>query len=151
MKKVRVLLSASMIAMMGLATFTMTSCSSDEKVCDVGYEGKDCKTLSRDKFIGDWKGTEECEIGSDEYTISIAPSTGSEVKIIYKNVYNQDFTATGTMTGVNGFSFDGSASGGVTFTGIGTFDPTTNRLTVEYSVSTSGVLTNSCTFKGTKL
>lgn len=151
MKKARLILSASMFALMGMSAITFSSCSKDEKVCEAGYEGKDCKTLSRDKFIGSWKGAEECTIGTDNYTISITAATGSEVKIIYSNVYNQDFTATGTMTGPNGFSFNGDASGGVTFSGTATHDAGTGRLTVNYSVETGGVTTNTCTFTGTKL
>lgn len=153
MKKARLILAASLLTIGGFATVTMSSCSSDDKVCNTGYEGDDCKTLSRAKFIGQWQGDEVCTVGTDNYTITITASSESEIKIVYSNVYNDpsNYTAVGTMTGPNGYSFSGTAANGVTFSGTGTYDSGTGRMIVNYKVETAGVLTNTCTFTGTKL
>lgn len=152
MKKVRLILSASMLTIAGFtAMTTMTSCGDDEKVCNTGYEGSDCKTLSRDKFIGQWSGTEDCTIGDDSYTITLSASSTNEISLVYTNVYNDNYTATGTMTGTNGFTFSGTAAGGVTFSGNATLTPGTGILEVKYKVMTGAVETNACTFTGTKL
>lgn len=153
MKKARLILSASLLTLGAFSTVTFTSCSKDE-TCNVGYEGDDCKTLSRAKFIGQWHGTEVCTQGDDEYNIVISAGSSSDVSIVYNNVYNQQFTATGTMTGTHGFSFSGNGigtgGGNVTFSGTASLDQSTGKLTVTYTVQ-SGIGSNSCTFTGTKL
>ncbi|MFT4062265.1 MAG: hypothetical protein QM642_07915 [Edaphocola sp.] len=153
MKKARLILSASMLAAAGFTAATFTSCTKEE-TCNVGYEGDDCKTLSRDKFIGQWKGTEECTLGTDDYSITITASSTSEVGVVLNNIYNQSFVGTGTMTGTNGFSFSGqgtgSGGGTVTFSGTATLNSTTGQLSVVYEI-TSTAATNSCEFTGTKL
>jgi len=151
MKKARLILSASLLTIGAFSAVTFSSCSKDDVTCNVGYEGEDCKTLSRDKFIGSWKGTEDCTIGDDNYNIGIAASSNNEITIIYTNVYNDNYTATGTMTGTNGFTFSGTAAGGVTFNGTATLNSSTGMLTVSYKVFTGTTETNACTFNGTKL
>jgi hypothetical protein len=154
MKKTRLFLTASLLTVAAFGTLTMTSCSDDDKICNVGYEGDDCKTLSRDKFLGQWQGTEQCTIGSDEYTITLSASSTSEIKLIYTNVYNQAFTATGEMTGTHGFTFSGTAagtSGTVNFSGNVSLDQSTGKLTSTYMIKDGVNPDNSCTFTGTKL
>jgi hypothetical protein len=154
MRKARLILSASLLTIGTFSAVTFSSCSKDDKICNVGYEGTDCKTQSRAKFVGMWKGTEACTLGTDEYTITITASSSSEVQIVYSNVYNQNFTATGTMTGTNGFSFSGNGigtgGGTVTFSGTGALNSSTGVLKIDYTVS-SAASNNSCTFTGTKL
>lgn len=151
MKKARLILTASLLTIGAFSAVTFTSCSKDDEVCPTGYEGSDCKTLSRTKFIGSWKGSEQCSTGDDNYTIVISAGSGSELSIIYNNVYNQQFTATGNITGTNGFTFEGTGAGGVTFSGTGTLNTGTGQLAVTYTIYTGSILTNSCTFTGTKL
>jgi hypothetical protein len=151
MRKARLILSASLLTIGTFSAVTFSSCSKDDKICNVGYEGEDCKTLSRTKFVGKWGGTELCTIGDDTYTIEIAAGSGSDLTLVYTNVYNDNYTATGTITGTNGFSFSGTAAGGVTFSGTATYENGTGRLVVVYKVMTGSVETNSCTFTGTKL
>lgn len=151
MKKARLILSASMLSIAAFSAVTFSSCSKDDEICPVGYEGDDCKTLSRAKFIGNWSGTEDCTIGDDSYSIEIVASSASEIQVTYKNLYNDGYTATGTMTGTNGFSFTGTAAGGVTFSGTAELNEATGKLTVDYKVMTGTVETNACTFTGTKL
>jgi hypothetical protein len=153
MKKARLILTASLLTIGTFSAITFSSCSKDDKVCNVGYEGTDCKTLSRTKFVGTWQGSESCTVGTDNYTIQLSAGSGSEITLIYTNVYNQNFTASGTMTGTNGFSFSGNGigtgGGSVTFSGTGALDSSTGVLTVNYTIT--GTTSNTCTFTGTKL
>lgn len=151
MKKARLILSASMLSIAAFSAVTFSSCSKDDEICPVGKEGDDCETLSRVKFIGDWDGTEDCTIGDDAYTIEIRESSSSDIQVVYRNVYNAGYTATGTMTGTNGFSFSGTSAGGVTFSGTAELNSATGKLSVDYKVMTGTVETNACTFTGTKL
>lgn len=148
MKKSRLLLSIGLLAFAGAST-TLTSCG-DEEVCPVGYEGKDCKDLSRAKFIGSWKGKEDCTVSTslDEYTVAITASGSSEIQVVLGNIYNESFTGTGTMTAENKFTFSGSESG-TTFNGTGTLNAA-GDVVLDYSIS-NGSVSNSCVFTGSKL
>jgi hypothetical protein len=153
MKKTKLLLAASLLSIGAFTTTVMTSCSKDDKTCNLGYEGSDCKTLSRDKFIGQWKGHEACTLGTDDYTITISPSSTGDLNLVYTNVYNQSFVASGTITGPYGFSFSGTGAvtgGTATFSGNVSLDPSTGVLTSTYNIE-SPASSNACTFTGTKL
>jgi len=149
MKKSRLLLSIGLLAFAGLST-TLTSCGDDDEVCPVGYEGKDCKDLSRDKFLGKWGGSETCTVGTDNYTVNITASGSSEIKIVLSNIYNEGFEATGTMSSTDKFDFSGSSTSGttVTYSGTGRLNAE-GELVLKYDIS--GAAVNSCEFTGEKL
>ena len=119
------------------------TCISGSCSCPSGYEGNQCETQSRDKFIGTYTGTETCTIGTDNYTITLAPNSDG-IKLTMTNLYNDNITAICTMTGTNTFTFNGTQSG-ATYTGTGSLAG--NSLTVDYTIS-DGTLSNSCTFIG---
>jgi len=123
------------------------TCNEDDGscACPTGYEGDLCQTLSRDKFIGTYSGTEQCSQGNDAYTITIATNS-DQLRLTLTNLYNQNFTAIATVTGTNTFSFTGSQAS-TNFNGTGTL--TNNQLSVTYTISI-GTLSNTCTFTGTK-
>jgi hypothetical protein len=121
------------------------TCVSGTCSCPVGYEGVSCDTKTRDKFVGTYIGQETCTIGSDNYTITITTNS-NDVMVTLTNLYNQGFTAIGTVTGANTFSLSGS-QGTTSYTGTGTL--ATNQLTLQYSIS-SPAATNTCTFVGNK-
>ncbi len=63
-------------------------CNSGGCICPSGYQGSNCETLSRNKFLGNWsvfeKGT---RTESAQYPITI--ETGKEITdVIIKNYYN---------------------------------------------------------------
>lgn len=144
MKKARLILSASLLTVATFTAITFSSCSKDE-VCPVGYTGEDCKVLVRDQFIGTYVGTEQCTTGDDSYTVTIVANSDN-VKVTMTNIYNDNYTAIGTVTGDNTISFNGSQSG-ATFSGTGTI--TGSQLKLNYTIS-DGVLTNTCEFIGNK-
>ncbi len=143
MKKVRVISTAAMLALLSVGTMTFMSC---DKECEIGYEGSNCKTLSREKFVGTWNGTEACTTGNDTYQLTIT-AAGDDIKLNYSNLYNENYSGQGTMTGTNTFSFSGE-NGGATWSGTGSIDGS-GRLTVTYQIG-NGAISNSCTFTGTK-
>lgn len=59
--------------------------------CDPGYEGTDCNTETRAKFLGEYTGPESCTIGTDNYKIKVLSNIG-----IVTNVYLMDLFAPGT-------------------------------------------------------
>jgi len=146
MKKARLILSASILA---LASMTLVSCEKDDKGCDVGYEGSDCKTLSRDKFVGTWKLDENCTTGTDDYSLTITTGSNGDLSLIMTNLYGDNYTASATVTGNNSIRFSGTASGNVSFNGTGIYENGGN-LTINYTISDPS-MTNSCTATGVKL
>lgn len=121
------------------------TCNEGNCVCPTGYEGTNCETKSRDKFIGTYVGNEICTVGTDNYTMMLAANSDA-LKLTMTNLYNDNITATCTMAATDSFSFSGS-QGGATFSGTGRLS--VNTLTVRYTL-TNGAVTNSCVFTGSK-
>jgi hypothetical protein len=121
------------------------SCNEGVCSCPTGYEGANCETLSRAKFVGTYAGTEICSQGTDNYSITLAANSDA-LKLTYTNLYNENFTAICTIAATDSFTFAGS-QGTATFSGSGRLS--TNTLTVHYTITNSGT-TNSCVFTGNK-
>lgn len=162
MKSIRNAALTALLTIGAFSAITYTSCNKDECkdvvcqnggtcvsgtcTCPTGYEGTNCETLSRDKFVGKYVGTEICTIGTDSYTMELSKNSDN-LKITLTNLYNQAFTAICNMTSKTTFSFSGT-QGSATFSGTGELTGTSN-LKVTYTITT-GVTTNSCTFNGAK-
>jgi hypothetical protein len=139
--------SCSKDACKGVTCQNGGTCSGGNCTCTTGYEGTNCETLSRDKFVGTYTGSEICSIGTDNYTIALTASSNN-LQLTYTNLYNQGFTATCNMAATDSFTFAGSdAVSGATYSGSGRL--VTNTITVHYSI-VNGTTSNSCIFTGTK-
>lgn len=139
MKKTRLMLTMGMLAFAGLTT-TLVSCSSDgNEPCPVGYEGADCKTLSRDKFLGNWNGEDICTSGPYEIELEILAATDS-VKALVKNPggFGTSVTITGAITDPSTLSFTNQDVGGErTLNGKMTINGSHTALTFSYEVEDS--------------
>lgn len=127
------------------------TCSAGICTCATGYEGTNCETKSRDKFVGTYAGTEICTTGNDAYSVIISANSDA-IKLTMTGLYNDPtapYTAICTMTSATAFTFSGSssASTSIIFSGTGTL--ASNTVTIKYTV-TNGATSNSCTFTGTK-
>jgi hypothetical protein len=135
------------------ATF-LSSCKDKIKSCATGYEGSDCKTLTRSKFIGQWKGNEQCNSDEQDYIISITTNNSNDLTINYTNINNKSFVATGKVTNTNEIHLDGSATGTgggkITFSGSAVLDETDGTITVNYLIS-NDIENTGCTFTGKKI
>ncbi|OJV52517.1 MAG: hypothetical protein BGO31_07660 [Bacteroidetes bacterium 43-16] len=132
MKKVRVITSAAMLGLLSIGTMTFMSCTKD---CEVGYEGSNCKTLSREKFIGDWEGTDQCSSGSYDIDIAVSTSSVDEVTVNIANLggFGGTVSVKGVMTGTNSLSIASqSVGGGRTLSG--NMNVSGNQLTLQYTV-----------------
>lgn len=142
----RKLALSAFLTVSALGTITMTSCNKDDETCPAGYEGTDCKTLINAKFVGAYEGNETCTIGNDSYTLTLTSVSSDNMKLTISNLYNDATTLNCTITKSDEFSISGVANG-TTYTGTGTLS--SNVLTIKYTGS-DGVISNSCTFTGTK-
>jgi len=140
MKKARLILSASMLTVFAFASATMVSCNKDEKdtTCPLGKEGENCETLSRDKFIGIWDGTDECDSSSVEYIMTIDTSSTNTLNVLISNpsAYGDEIKVTGNLTASNVVTLTNVDVGGQR-TMSGTFTVNGNTLTTEYVVTPS--------------
>lgn len=132
----------------------ISSCEDKIKSCETGYEGSDCRTLSRAKFIGQWKGSEECNDNDEDYTISITTNSTNDLTINYTNVNNKNFVATGKIVSGNELHIEGNAigtgGGKINFSGSALLDESSGTITVNYLIS-SDITNTGCTFIGKKI
>ena len=114
MRKLKSILLASILTIGAFSATLITSCNQDECkdivcanggtcsngncACPSGYEGAQCQTLSRTKFIGVYSGTETCTVGSDSYSITITAHSDN-LKFNIQNLYNQSLTEIATAGG----------------------------------------------------
>jgi hypothetical protein len=164
MKNLKSILMASFLTVGIFSTALFTSCNQDkckDTVCNnggtcnetdgscncpVGYEGSNCETLSRTKFLGVFSGNETCTLGTDTYAITCS-ANADDLKFNIQNLYNQSLTAIASANG-NAFTIPNQTVGAsITASGSGTI--TGNNITVTYTIS-DGVTSNTCTFTGTK-
>lgn len=138
--------SCSKDACKGVTCLHSGTCSGGNCTCPTGYEGTTCQTLSRDKFVGTYPGSEICTVGTDNYTVTLAASS-NDLQLTYSNLYNESFTATCNMVATDSFTFSGSQSG-ATFNGSGRL--VANTLTVHYTIVSAASVSNTCVFTGTK-
>lgn len=114
--------------------FFVSSCT---KTCDEGYEGTDCKTEIRAKFIGQWKGNDVCTTGPyNNITITLASSTSSVLNVTLTNLggFGGTETITAKVNAGGALEFTGAAiSGNRTITGTITSSGTS--LNVSYTVT----------------
>lgn len=149
MKKVRMITSAAMLALMAVGTVSMTSCTKDE--CAAGYEGKDCTTEIRAVMMGSYNATDVNDADATEVYSYVAVATpGATVTIANLSNFG-DFFGTGeivtsnvTKTG-NDISFTIPAQkpdGVYTVSGQGTYNTSTKKATVKYALSNGVATTN---------
>jgi hypothetical protein len=164
MKSIKHIALSAILTVSAFGAITYTSCTKDECQdvvcqnggtcdagvcsCPTGYEGTNCETKSRDKFVGVYTGTEACTVGTDNYSITLAANSDA-LKLTYTNLYNDAITATCSMVAKDSFSFNGT-QGGATFSGTGKL--VTNTLTVRYTLTNPSTTptTNACVFTGSK-
>ncbi|MCB9186308.1 MAG: hypothetical protein H6601_06125 [Flavobacteriales bacterium] len=148
-----------------IATIGMTSCEVDackdvecgdngtcvdgDCQCDTGYEGTDCDTEERAKFIGTYNVTEACTSGNYTYSITTAASGSGITTIIISNFgdYGVNVTATVKNDNSSQLVIANQTVGGGTFSGTGQISG--NILTITYNV-TAGTSTDDCTMTCTK-
>lgn len=152
MKSIRNIAFSALLAVGAFTMVTYTACNTDECKdvvcnnggtcvsgtcnCPTGYEGTDCSTLSRAKFIGTWTGSDKC--GNDVYnvTMSIAESS-NEVQALITNPggFGNNITITGVVSSTDELTFTNQSAGGNGRLINGTMMVDGNALTFTYTVT----------------
>lgn len=143
MKKVRLIASALLLSATAIGTITtVTSCGSDE-ACAVGYEGKDCTTEIRTALLGTYNASDVNDADasdSEAYIASVTASSAvSNVNIANFGDFfsNSQIVIAGVSKSGNTISFTISAQQPdnlYTVSGSGTFDTSTKKINIKYSL-----------------
>jgi PKD repeat protein len=106
------------------------------KSCQAGYEGAGCTTVSRTKFLSDYRAVEVGTFSQkDSFDISITAVTGADVSnVLISNFYNSGGDLGATVTG-NKITIPSQSPGGsgIEIHGAGTFS--NNKITITYTVT----------------
>lgn len=166
MKKVRLILSASMIALMGISAVTFTSCTKDDD-CAVGYTGKNCDEEIRTPMLGNYSASETDDLGeSVNYNITISESSSvQEISINHlaalgggaylidkktvatisengKNIsFNIAYQTPNPIEDVEGHTYS--------VEGSGSYNSKTEEITVTYTVYQDGNRNSAIKYSGT--
>ena len=70
--------------------------------CTLGYEGRYCTTLSRDKFIGTWN----CQSNGVSFLIDFTPDNTQPEYMFLRNFNNKGYTMRCTLTGITKFDIN---------------------------------------------
>ena len=134
----------------GVSCLNGGTCDNGTCDCDAGYEGTDCGTQMRTKFIATYSVTEACTSGSYTYVMSMASSASGVNKVVINNFADLGITATGTVNGKTLTIDNGTADvQGVTVSYQGSGQINGNILTLTYTYSGS-FGSDSCTSTCTK-
>lgn len=127
------------IALVGTIA-TVNSCT---KTCDLGYEGDDCKTEVRTKYLGAFNGTESCTTGSSPIAVNVTSVAGDVTKVNFNNLYGAAFNNTGTVQADGNITIANQAFGTGQISGSATVDA--GKVKVTYTV-TAGGASDACTW-----
>lgn len=141
--------------MLGLAlvAFTATGCKKDKCkdkncgngscvdgscVCNTGYEGSECGTEKRSKFLGSWSATENCTSGNYSWTMTSTASSQGITAIIFNNFAGFNGINVSATVNSNGTSLTipNQTLSGATFSGSAQI--TGNIMTLTYSLTSQG-------------
>ncbi|MEN9347482.1 MAG: hypothetical protein RLZZ77_993 [Bacteroidota bacterium] len=155
------------LLVVALSSTVLTSCKEDDPCegvsclnggtcvdgncdCDAGFEGTDCGTQMRTKFIASYAVSEACTSGNYTYDMTISTSATSASSVIIDNFGGVGISATGTVNGKT-LTIPNATSdvGGVSVTYQGSGQINGNILTMSYSLTYNGT-TDPCTSTCTK-
>jgi hypothetical protein len=125
-------------------------CVDGDCVCDAGYEGVNCETEERAKFIAAYSVSESCTSGNYTYNITAATSATNISSIVVSNFGDYGVSVTGTVDGST-LTF---ASQSVTISGSaasisGSGQLSGSILTITYTI-VAGTESDTCTMTCTK-
>ncbi len=112
-------------------------------ICPVGYEGSDCSTISRNKFLGNWDVSEKGSITTAaQYGLTIMPDTAINcVKITnFNNYFRTNIRANvqGVTLVIPNQQYEGKSVIGVGTISLSTSTGQFGSMTLKYEVTDTG-------------
>jgi len=175
MKKVRTILLTGVLTMGVFSTVIYSSCSKKDKCddiecknggscndgvckCPLGYEGVNCETASKSKFLGSFNAKDNCPVANParaytDYSITITSgATATEVYVINLGDAspNPSDALTGTLVSKNQIEIaPKTLSNNLTYSGTITYT-TAGKLSASFQVKDNGTIVEACTTTMTK-
>ena len=115
------------------------TCSDGNCACATGYEGKNCETVSRLKFIKTWTSS-DTEVGGNAVpTYNAIVSAGTEIYDVKIGKFSDNFFTNDVKATVSGNTISiapqSPDNDNYYVSGSGTFDATTNKITWSYTLT----------------
>jgi len=159
MKKTKLVLAASLLALGSFTSVTMTSCSKDDKVCNTGYEGKNCDVEIRTKMLGTYTAADVNNANPSDAPSYVAQITVNTSSVSVVNISN--FSGGGSVGGFSNLVTSNivSSADGISFTiptqtpdndgysvsGSGTYTTSTKKIAIQYTIADPQGQTNNYT------
>ena len=127
------------------------TCADGTCVCAGGYEGEECKTQVRSKFISTYNVSESCPSGNFSYQITISTSSSGVDRVLISNFggYGAAVNASPSGSQLSVPNQQGDINGkSATFSGSGQLSG--NILTMTYTIGGGGG-SETCTMTCTKV
>ena len=128
------------------------TCNDGTCACAAGYEGVDCGTEQRTKFISTYSFNESCTSGTYSYTCNIGTSSSGVTKVLLSNfaaLTGSTISATVSGTTLN-IAQQNFALSGQNWGIVGTGQINGSLLTITYTLTFPDNSTDACTATGTK-
>lgn len=122
---------------------SVASISSCTKTCDLGYEGSNCKTEVRAKYLGNFNGSEACTSGTSTIAVNVLTVTSDVTKVTFSNLYGAGFNTTGTVQADGSITIATQTFGTGSISGSGAINA--GKVKVTYVVTAGGAADN-CTW-----
>lgn len=127
------------VALIGSISF-LSSC---DKVCDEGYEGDDCKTQIRTKFLGAYNTVNEVCTSGGPSSFGIAVTAGTNIlEINLSNLYGAGLNTKATVNEARTVTIASQTFGSGQISGSGSLSADGNTLTLSYTVTGGGASDN---------
>ncbi len=145
MKKVRVMSSAAMLALMSFGAMTMVSCNPDEEICPIGMDGSKCDNEVRLNYYNTYRGTAHDNAGGTYTDWALKFSNGGteatklQLEILNASNANQ-FLFSAVLSTNTTYDLVPKSVGGYNYTGKGSISANNASLTLT-EVDPSGVET----------
>lgn len=128
------------------------TCNDGTCTCAAGYEGTDCSTEQRTKFLGTYTVNEACASGNYNYTFTSTSSSAGVTRILLNNFAAVDgSTVSATVSGTSlNIAQQNFTVSGQNWGIVGSGQLNGNLLTITYTLTFPDNSTDGCTATCTK-
>lgn len=135
MKKVRVISTAAMLALLSVGSMTFVSCTPEDEICPVGMEGKKCDDEVRVNYYNTYRGNATDNDGGTYTNWALKFSNGgteaTKLKLeVLDNVNANQFLFTATLKTNTTFEITPTTVSGLNYTGQGSISGTNASFTL---------------------